>query len=144
MTDAEPRPRRLTTTTAALLIAFASLLVTIVTGGVAIRASNAADKAQEATDLVVVQRTEARKNTCEKDLKFALAHNKFVNDDADGDLAFVVTLITAGGTRTPTPETQTLAEAEFEKIEKQRTENLVAVPDCSPEGIRLFYEGDKP
>lgn len=85
---------------------------------VANNAQDAADQAQEAIDLVLAQRTEARLYTCLKDKKFAEAHNKLV-----------MALATGGGRREITAEDQPLVD-----------EQIVPVPDCSPEGIAQFYE----
>lgn len=88
---------------------------------------------------IVSTRTESRIQNCIKDKKFAEGHNKFVNDDADGDRAFLLTLATSGGRQEIRPQDQPIVDQEIAKIEKQRTENLVPVPDCSPQGIEDFY-----
>lgn len=67
------------------------------------------------------QRAEARVATCEKDVKFAEAHNRLV-----------VALATADGTREIPPALQP-------RVDNQ----LVTVPDCTPEGLERFYGGRK-
>lgn len=122
MDPSDPSKRWRVIAKAAISIAIASLAVTVVTAFVAADANNAAAKAQAAVDQVIEQRTESRKNTCENNRKFAEAHNKLV-----------IGIVTAAGTREIPPS---LNEAVKEQI--------VPVPDCSPEGIREFYEGAKP
>jgi hypothetical protein len=79
-------------------------------------------KTDEAIHQILEQRTESRKNTCEKDLKFANAHNRLV-----------IAIATGAGTHPISPELQP-------KVDEQ----LVKVPDCSPAGVKAFYEGTKP
>lgn len=81
----------------------------------------AADKAQDATRLVVDQRSESRRNLCLKDQKFARAHNSLVYALAHSD---------PGRTA-----------AEQAKVDEQAIPHYVAVPDCSPAGIAAFYAG---
>lgn len=88
---------------------------------VANEAKAAATTAQEAINLVLAQRTEARVNTCLKDKKFADAHNGLV-------LYFA-----ALGEKDPTTDPGLLADF--------KAKNLVPTPDCTPEGIAAFYAG---
>lgn len=70
---------------------------------------------------ILQTRAESRLINCEKDAKFALAHNKLV-----------MALATGGGEREIPPEVQP-------KVDEQ----LVTVPDCSAQGLADFYKGDK-
>lgn len=103
-------------------------------------AKDAADQAQEAIDLVLAQRTEARLYTCLKDKKFAEAHNRYVVSDAKRDNDFLDVLATAGGQRAPRPQDIPIIETQKAENNLGRDENLVAVPDCTAEGIAKFYE----
>ncbi len=87
------------------------------TSQVATEAKAAAVKAQEAVDLVVAQRAEARVTACEKDKRFAIAHNNLVN--------FFLSV--------PDNDPDPVLRKRFED------ENIVPVPDCSPAGIAATY-----
>ena len=127
---------------------FASVgLVIVILVGFVIRsnriaddASDAAGEAKHAIDLVLAQRTEARINTCLKDKKFAEAHNRKVVADADKANAFIVLLATGGGRREIRPEDRALVDNEIAENNQLRDENIVEVPDCTPAGIKAFYE----
>lgn len=146
MNDTPQPRRRLTVTTAALLIAFAALVVTLVVAGVAIRATGAAEKAQDAADLIIEQRTESRRVACETDNSNAAAFRLKAETTALGFEQFAALLI---GDR---PIEGDLADsyAVFEEtvIDPQRDLADPGGPfadrDCSPEGIEAFYEGTKP
>ena len=120
----EPRPSIpwRTVALAAIGVAVASLGMTVVSAFIAVDANGSAEKAQTAVDEVIATRTESRKNTCLKDMKFAEAHNRLV-----------IGIVTAAGTREIPPNLQSAVD-----------EQLVPVPDCSPAGILAFYEGTKP
>lgn len=97
------------------VIAAASLVI-------AVAATFIASDANSNADTLRTQRTEARVVSCEKDKKFAEAHNALVNfflsipeDPAD-----------------PSPPGLR---------DRFRDENIVPVPDCSAEGIAMFYAG---
>lgn len=116
--------------------------------GVATKAQDAADRAQEAIDLVLAQRTEARLYTCLKDKNFAEGHNAKVISDAQRDNDFLVLLATDGGRRPIQAKDRAIVEAQMAENNRVRDENIVPVPDCSPKGIADFYErgrqGDTP
>lgn len=76
-------------------------------------------KAQEAIELILEQRAESRLNTCLREKKAAEAHNKLV-----------IGIVTQAGAR----------EIPLELVDEVE-EQLVTVPDCSPQGIKDFYEG---
>lgn len=69
-------------------------------------------------DDVIAARTESRVAACTNNQKFAEAHNKLV-----------LGIATGAGTREIPPALQPAVD-----------EQLVAVPDCSPQGIVDFYE----
>lgn len=97
---------------------------------------------QAAIDQILDARTESRVGNCLVLKGFAEGHNQLVNDDADSDKEFIITLATSGGTREVNPDSQPIIDSEFAKIEQQRRDNLVAVPDCStPAGIKGLYGG---
>lgn len=108
----------------------------IAVGVFLLAAQRTGNEAQEAVKQLTVQRTEARIQTCKKDLKFANAHNRLV----ERDKGLVLAIATAGGQRPIPPDVQPIVDAEL----AQYDQNLVEVPDCSPAGIKAFYEGDKP
>lgn len=111
------------TTTACAVIAAASLAVmgvfVVVTQRQVDEVKQAAADSQEAVDLVVQQRTESREINCLKDQRFAQAHNRLV-----------YALATGAGTHPVRPQDQAALE-----------ENTVDEPDCSPKGIKDFYDG---
>lgn len=107
------------------LLAIALLIVAFIavrSQAAANDAQRAAEKAQDAVDQVIAQRTESRQATCGLNTVFAKAHNKLV-----------IGIVTSAGTREIPPSLQDDVDAQ-----------LVPVPDCTPKGIRDFYEGDKP
>jgi hypothetical protein len=88
---------------------------------------------QSTVDEIIAARTEARAVTCEKDRKFAEAHNALVARDNE----FLIVLATGAGEREIRPEDQPIVDEQI----AANNRNLVTVPDCSPEGIKAFYEG---
>lgn len=83
-----------------------------------VRAEEAIVRTEEAIELIMVQREEARFNTCLGDRVFALAHNGLVQYLADS----------AG------PDTAR------EVIDAYLAANLVPVRECTAEAIKKFYE----
>lgn len=106
------------------------------------------ERAQEAIDLILAQRTEARLYTCLKDKKFAEGHNAKVVSDAQRDNDFLVLLATDGGRRPIQAKDRAIVDAQMAENNRLRDENIVPVPDCTAAGIAAFYEhgqqGDTP
>lgn len=103
-----------------LKVAVAVLAVLVLLlGFAAARANTAADDAKDAVGQVIAQRTESRENVCQSNKGFAEAHNKLV-----------IGIVTQAGARPIPPDLQ-------DEVDEQ----LVPVPDCTPEGIEAFYEG---
>jgi hypothetical protein len=126
----------------AVAVAVLTVLVVLQGIGLALTASTAST-AEAATEQLLVQRSEARLNTCIKDKRFAEAHNAFVTADTASDNAFLLLLATSAGRREIAPEDQPIVDAQIAENNRVRDSNLVPVPDCSPEGITAFYEKDR-
>lgn len=101
-----------------VLIASACLVAMVVFGVVTNRTAN---HAKESTEAIIQQRTESRVRLCEKDKRFAQAHNRLV-----------IAIATDAGSHAIAPDVQAAVDA-----------NTVTVPDCSPAGIAAFYAGKK-
>lgn len=101
-------------TTACAVIAVAAVTVAVILG---LAVSNTASDAKDAVHQVVAQRTESRERLCEKDKRFAEAHNRLV-----------IAIATDAGTHPIDPDVQAAVDA-----------NTVTVPDCTPTGIAKFY-----
>lgn len=117
----KPSSLQTVTTTACAVIAAVALIVMAVFVSITQRQIDTIEKAaadaQEAVELVVAQRNEARETVCLKDQRFAQAHNRLV-----------MALATGAGAHEVRPEDQAAVDA-----------NTVPVPDCSPQGIEDFY-----
>lgn len=125
------------------------------------QAAGAADQAGDATDeakraiaqandaiaQIVAQRTESRIKLCEKDQRFAVAHNLGFGATVDAFSKFVSNLGELSK-RPDNPEQNAAIDAEV----KRQTDLFAAkvnaakvdVPDCSPAGIAKAYDGETP
>jgi NACalpha-BTF3-like transcription factor len=110
-------------------------------------AKRAIAQAQDAIAQIVAQRTESRIKLCEKDQRFAVAHNLFIQATANGFAGFVFNLGELSK-RPDDPEQNAAVDAEVKRQSDLFTASVnkarVAVPDCTPEGIARSYDGETP
>jgi hypothetical protein len=99
-------------------------------------AQAAADRAEEAIRLLIVQRTEARKDNCNTLHEFAVAHNQLV----ESHNTFLLFFATRGGSRDIDLDDQPLIDAEIVR----NNENIVDVPDCSAERLAAALKQGSP
>lgn len=131
-----------------MTVAIVLVLVIAVRGQfVASKAQKAADKAQDAIELVIAQREESRKNTCESDNRVLEGLRLLASTSAQSSSTFAAQLIgnrpiegalaerlKAFNTGVVEPFTK-LADPDIGKFMPR---------DCSPTGLKEFYEGTKP
>lgn len=116
---------------ACVLIAAASLAIALVS-------VNIATTAKDNAAAIVRVRTDSRVAACQKDKKFALAHNALVRSTVDRNIQFLDLLATSGGRQQVRPEDQAIVDEQIAAY-KSDLKNIVRVPDCTPAGIAAFY-----
>lgn len=112
-----------------ILAVAASLFVAVGAVIVAVGASSAAGKAQDAITAVEEQRATSRVSSCDQAVDFAQAHNELVARSQD--------LLRAIAAITSNPDTQAFIAEQVALYDG----NIVRVRDCSAAGLQSFADG---